>query len=106
MSSALDIINQATMLTGMRASGEVLDADLAKDCLTILNQLIDSWALEKLIVYTTTRVVVPLVVSQQTYTIGPGGAINTVRPVRIDDVNWRDESQVPPLELPVHKMTE
>ncbi len=105
MGTVLDLLKQSTMLVGLRASGEELDAELAQDCLTVLNQLIDSWALEALLVYTLNRHVMPLVASQQTYTIGPGGNLDIPRPVRIDDVNWRDESQAPALELSLTQLT-
>jgi hypothetical protein len=54
-------------------------------------------------VYQMQRAVFPLTTAQ-TYTVGPGGVLNIPRPVRIESVNWRDESQTPALELPLHRM--
>lgn len=104
MGTVRDLIHQSAMLAGMRASGEVLDATTAQDVLTVLNQLIDSWNLASLMIYQIERVIVPMVASQQTYTVGPGGQFNMVRPVTLHSVSWRDEAVFPPLELPLHEM--
>jgi hypothetical protein len=104
MGTVLQMLEHAALLAGMRASGETMDAFLTQDCLTVLNQLIDAWALEDLVVYTMDRTVVPLQPGKQTYSVGPGGDISMVRPVRISDVNWRDESVHPALELPIRQM--
>jgi hypothetical protein len=103
MSTILQLLNQALMLCGMRASGETVDAALAQDALDTLHQMIAAWNLDSLLVYQIVRQVVPMTTSQ-TYTVGVGGTINLPRPVRIDAINWRDEAQTPALELPLHKM--
>lgn len=105
MTTVLDILHRATMLTGMRASGEELDAFLTEDCLAALNMLVDGWALEELLVYTMQRYVIPVLLTRQTYTIGPGGDLSIPRPVRLEEVKWRDESQVPALEHTLRPMT-
>jgi hypothetical protein len=105
MGTVLDILNQSLTLCGMRASGETVDAALAQDSLEVLQQLIASWNVESLMIYQIDRAVFPLTTSQ-TYTVGPGGVFNMVRPVRIERANWRDESQVPALELPLHAMSD
>jgi hypothetical protein len=105
MTTVLDILHRATMLTGMRASGEELDAFLTQDCLDALNMLVDGWALEELLVYTMTKHVIPGPLTTQTYTIGPGGNLNIPRPVRLEEVKWRDASQVPALEHSLRPMT-
>jgi hypothetical protein len=87
----------------MRASGETVEAALAQDALTVLHQMISGWNLDSLLIYQIDRVVVEMTTSQ-TYTVGVGGTINIPRPVRLDRVNWRDESQTPALELPLYAM--
>src|SRR5262252_7106585 len=104
MTTVRDILHQSALLVGMRAAGEVLDATMAQDFLTILNQLVDAWALEELLVYFLDRQVFTMTVLKQQYTLGPGGDVPIMRPVRIEAVNWRDESQVPALELPLGKL--
>lgn len=106
MGTVLDILNQAALLCSMRASGEIMDAALGQDLLIVLNQLIDSWNIESLMIYQIDRQVFPLQHHVQTYSVGPGGDYNMVRPVRLDDVNWLDDSQFYPLELPLHAMSE
>jgi hypothetical protein len=87
----------------MRAAGETVDAFLAADSLLVLQQMVSAWNLDRLLVYHLDRVVVAMSTSQ-TYTVGVGGAINIARPVRLDAVNWRDESQTPALELPLQPL--
>jgi len=104
MGTVRDLLHQSALLVGLRAAGEVLDATLAQDCLTVLNQMIDAWALEELLVYFLDRQVLTMTVLKQQYTLGPGGDLPIVRPVRIEAANWRDEAQVPALELPLGRL--
>jgi len=90
----------------MRASGETVDAALAQDALTVLNQLIASWDLDSLLVYQIDRQVFTLTANVQSYTVGVGGDFNLTRPVRLEAVNWRDEAQTPALELPLDRMSD
>jgi hypothetical protein len=105
MTTILDLLNQSLLLCGMRASGETVDAALAQDSLHTLHQMMSAWKLDALLVYQIDRVVVAMSTSQ-TYTVGVGGTINIARPVRLDRVNWRDESQTPALELPLPAMAD
>jgi hypothetical protein len=103
MATCRDLLNQALTLCGMRAAGETVDAFLAADSLFVLQQMVSAWNLDRLLVYHLDRVVVAMSTSQ-TYTVGVGGTINIPRPVRLDAVNWRDESQTPALELPLQPL--
>ena len=55
MASAGDIINGALRLIGMLAEGETPSAETSADALFAMNQMIDSWNLEKLMIYNTDR---------------------------------------------------
>jgi hypothetical protein len=104
MALVSDLINQSLLLAGMRASGETPEAALSQDALTVLNQMISGWNNESLLIYAITRTVVTMTASKQTYTVGAGGDVNIQRAPQIEAINWRDETQSPPLELPLAAM--
>ena len=89
-------------LLGVLAAGEQAQADEAQDALATLNDMIDAWKLERLMVYAILPQRFNLVASQKTYTMGPGGDFNTERPVRVDQVNLIYTADEPlPLTLPI-----
>jgi len=103
---ALDLISSSMRLIGSLASGEVPTSAEASDALTVLNQMLDSWAADRLIVFTITIQEFALTPSQQVYTYGVGGNFNAPRPARIDRasiVSLTNPSQ--PLELPIDYYT-
>jgi hypothetical protein len=64
---------------GSTPSPEWLDDGLSK-----LNQILDAWNAESLLVPSTTRQVYSLTADQQEYTLGPSGDLDGTRPPRID----------------------
>lgn len=105
--TALDIISSALRLDGILASGEVPNAAEAQDALVVLNDLVDQWNAERLMIFTISRQVFSLVSGQQTYTMGLGGDFNVVRPAKIELVsiiNLQNPSQ--PMELPLTILNE
>lgn len=82
-----DLIGGALRLLGVLAAGEQAQADEAQDALSSLNDLIDSWKLERLMVFAIQPQTFNLLGSKKIYTMGPGGDFDTERPVRIDKVN-------------------
>jgi hypothetical protein len=85
MPAALDIITDALVRMGVYAAGEpITDAD-AERMLSILNDMLDSWSNESLTVYANLTQTFALVSGMSVYTIGPGGAWNGVRPLRINE---------------------
>lgn len=104
---ALDLISSSMRLIGALASGEVPTSAEASDALTILNQMLDSWAADRLMVFTITIDEFPLVVNQQVYTYGTGGNFNAPRPARIDRMSIVSlTNPVQPLELPIDYYTD
>lgn len=98
MARVQDLINGALRRIGVLAEGEVPPFDQSNDALIALNDLVDQWAGEKLQVYTETRTVSTLTASQASFTVGPSGNINIVRPMFIRHVNYQDTSQSPTYE--------
>lgn len=85
MAIALDIITDALLMLQVYAPGEVLtDAD-AEQGLSVLNDMLDSWSNEDLMTYAIFEQEYQMVPGQSQITIGPGGNINTVRPLRLID---------------------
>jgi hypothetical protein len=70
-------------LIGVIATGETPTADEMNDGLSSLSDLLENLSTQNLAVYGSAVEVFPTVAAQATYTIGPAGNWNTVRPVRI-----------------------
>lgn len=85
MATALDIIKTAMRHIGALATSETPTADEATDGLQALNDVLETWNLEGLMVYSGLVELFSTVAGQSTYTIGTGGNWNTPRPVRISD---------------------
>lgn len=79
-------ITSSLRLLGVLASGEAAEAAAAADALTSASDLLDSWAAERLTIYSQTRSTCALVANQQRYTVGTGGNWTQDRPLWIDRV--------------------
>lgn len=77
MSTALDIITGALRKINEYAAGEPLDDADAADALAVLNDLLEMWSTEGLMVFSNTENIVTLTANQYQYTIGNpiGGTI-------------------------------
>jgi hypothetical protein len=75
VTTPLQIIERATLAIGARASGETLEATIANDCFDMLNDMLDVWSNNHLMVPYTQEVIHEIVAAQEQYTIGPGGMI-------------------------------
>ena len=71
MTTPIEIISRALKDIGALEAGEVPTPDAAQDALDMLNDLIDQWSNEGMMVYNTTEIVFPLISGQTQYTIGP-----------------------------------
>lgn len=97
-----DIITRAFRLLGVTAAGEQPAADEAQDALDTLNDMIDAWKLERLMVFAILPQRFNLVAGKKSYTMGPGGDFDTSRPVRIDKVQLLYTTNQPlPITLPI-----
>lgn len=86
----LDIIISALQNLGAIAIEEVPSAAESAGALATLNNMIDMWNTESLLVYNITENVFPFVPGQASYTLGSGGQFNIPRPVKIDLAYSRD----------------
>jgi hypothetical protein len=93
MTTAGDQINGALRLLGLLAEGETPSAAMAQDALLALNQMIDSWSVERLAVFSTQDQTLTWPASTISRTLGPSGTLVGTRPVLLDDSTYfRDAS--------------
>lgn len=85
-----DLITDSLKELGAIAIGETPTADEMQDGLTVLNNMLDTWRTESLMVYGKNENVFPYVGGQSVYTIGTGGDLNMPRPETIDSAYNRD----------------
>jgi len=71
MTAPIDIISRALKDIGALESGETATPDAAQDAFDMLNDLIDQWSNEDMMVYNVTEIIFPLISGQVQYTIGP-----------------------------------
>jgi hypothetical protein len=79
------MILRSMRMTGEKARGATLTSDEQTECLAELNTFMDSCANERLLCYQVTEDTHALTTSTTSYTVGPGGDIDTTRPVKIVD---------------------
>lgn len=84
MATVADLIRRSLQLIGVAAAAETPKAEDLADGLETLNDMLDSWAGERLALYATLRSTHTLTPSLAPHTIGTSGTFNTTRPVRID----------------------
>jgi hypothetical protein len=93
MASAGEIINGSLRLIGALAEGEVPSAETSADALMAMNQMLDSWNTERLMIYNTIDQMFTWPADQITQTLGPSGDFIGLRPVALDDSTYyRDAS--------------
>ena len=90
-------IQGALKLIGVLDPAETMSAEDAADGLTMLNNLVDIWNVERLNIYTITEVIATF--AGASATIGPGMQINTPRPMQIDSAFYRRSNIDYPLRI-------
>ena len=71
MTQPIDIISRALKDIGALEAGETPTPEAAQDAFDMLNDLIDQWSNEGMMVFNTTEIIFPLISGQIQYTIGP-----------------------------------
>lgn len=104
-----DLITFALTRINVLEPGVDPTGDQLRDSFAFLNLMLDDWQTQRLTMPYTQVVTAPFSPVKGTptnpYTVGTGGDINMLRPVYIDHINWRDETQVFPLERPLTPLT-
>ena len=73
----IDIISRALKDIGALEAGETPTPEAAQDAFDMLNDMLDQWSNEGMMVYNYTEIVFPVVSGQTQYTIGPTGDIGS-----------------------------
>lgn len=71
MTQPIDIISRALKDIGALAAGESPTPDAAQDALDMMNDMIDQWSNENMMVFNVTEIIFNVVPGQVQYTIGP-----------------------------------
>lgn len=91
MTPVRTLITQSLKDLGAIAVGETPTAEESNDALEALNQMVETWQTESLVVYAKNQQIFTYpVTGQKSYTIGPTGDFVTARPIRIDAAYNRD----------------
>lgn len=100
MATAQTIIDRSLRLVGAIASGESPTTQEGTDALAALNNLIETWQTEKLIVYSYADTAFTMVVGTSSYTVGPAGNFAlTPRPSELENVFVRASNIDYPVEV-------
>jgi hypothetical protein len=75
MATPFDIVTRALKDIGALAAGEVPTAAEAQDGLDMLNDMIDQWSNESMMVFYRTEIVFNTTQNTVQYTLGPGGSV-------------------------------
>jgi hypothetical protein len=86
--TAGDQINRALRLLGILAEGETPSAAMSQDALMAMNQMIESWNIERLSVFCTQDQVFTWPSGLISRTLGPSGNFVGNRPVLFDDSTY------------------
>lgn len=97
-----DLIKGSLRLIGAIATGQTPSANEEADCLSVLNEMLDSWSTERLTIFNTVRESFTLIPTQQAYTIGTGGDFDTTRPQLVENAGVMSGT----IELPVDILTQ
>jgi hypothetical protein len=84
MATVADLIRKSFLTLGVLASEETPSSAEQADALETLNDMLDSWAGERLVLFASLRSTYTLTPSLNPHTIGSSGTFNATRPVRID----------------------
>ena len=75
MTMPIDIISRALKDIGALAAGETPSPEASQDAFDMLNDMLDQWSNEGMMVYYKTEIIFTTTNSQTQYTIGPGDEI-------------------------------
>ena len=100
MATATQLITRALTSLGVLAAGETASGEEATNGLVSLNDMIQSWSNENLLIFQDTQVTIPIN-GATSYTVGASGDVNTSRPVEFANAFYRLNS----VDYPVNIIT-
>lgn len=75
MTQPIDIVSRSLKDIGALEAGESPTPEAAQDAFDMLNDMLDQWSTESMMVFYKTEIVFPVTQNVTQYTIGPGGTI-------------------------------
>ena len=79
----------AYRLLGVLRPGQSTSEDAIDDAFRALNDLIDAWKIERLMVFSIAGTPYTLPSSGSSYTMGPAGTLSLTAPVRVEAASWK-----------------
>ena len=103
MSTYRDLIAGSLRLIGVIGESETPTPYQAETAISALQEMIDAWNADDMMIYTTSFHELPLTLPKQTWTIGPGADIDVpVRPAELSTVFLRmNASTASPVDMPM-----
>lgn len=98
MTTVRALIERSLRIAGVLVKGETPDNDEAQDALLSLNNMIGGWSNHSLILYADVDENFPIT-GADSYTIGSGGDLDTVNPLKIKTAYLRSGTVDYPLEI-------
>ena len=98
MATALDIIKGSLRLINVLAQGDTPSDDEADEALQAMNYIIESCNNQRLMLYSINNVVGTLTANKLPHTVGTGGDINIIRPLRIEKAFVRIPNLTSPID--------
>jgi hypothetical protein len=107
MPSANDFVTDALKKLGVLEASETPSSAAMELGFDRLNDMIDAWALERLMIHALLRTTKTLAASTASYAIGTGGSINIIRPVSIAQAMLvQDTAATYPIEIPIRVLSD
>lgn len=101
--TGFELARASLLVLGIVSPGEGLSPDQSQQVLANIRRMIDTWRTQRLLCYVEETHDYLLVSGQQTYTFGPGGNFDTIRPVYIDRIGVvQHRGAQNELELPLY----
>ncbi|MGI9297837.1 MAG: hypothetical protein ACR2QC_08055 [Gammaproteobacteria bacterium] len=106
MTTAREIITASLRHLGVVAQGEVPTNGEAQDGLRLLNEMLDLWSLENMLIVADTITTFTITSGKKSYTVGPSQDVNITWPVQIEQAQLRVDNFSPNLDLPMRVLNE
>lgn len=88
MATAGELIDGALRLIGQLAEGETPSPETSRDALIAMNEMLESWSIERLSIYSTQDQVFTWPASQVSRTLGPSGDFVGERPILLEEATY------------------
>lgn len=100
------VVTFALEQIGVFGVGQQMSAADATTGLRRLNAMVSAWSTMPLTIPVMVREVFSVTANDNTYSIGPSGDFNTIRPVKIDAAGLLYGSSSPEVEIPIQVLTD